>query len=796
MGREPGGSSDYDKYRSLALAVRERLMRDRLATERRLLARDPKSVHYLSLEFLMGRTLQNAILNLDIGEEARAVMGEMGKVLEDAYEEEHDAGLGNGGLGRLAACFLDSLATLAIPACGYGIRYEYGIFNQVIEGGRQVERPDYWLFRGNPWETARPEEIVRVRFHGRTRHEVDAGGRRRVAWLDTDDVLAMPYETLVPGFRNGVANPLILWSAEATEEFDLGCFNDGDYARAVEQKQWSETISKVLYPRDETGPGKELRLKQQYFFVSASLQRILRGFELRHRDLRELPDKVAIHLNDTHPAVAIPELMRILVDEHEMGWDEAWGVTTRTFAYTNHTLMPEALEKWGVPLFGNLLPRHLEVVYEINRRFLDEVEARYPGDGARKERMSLIDEGGARSVRMANLAIVGGHSVNGVAALHSDLLKRHTFRDFHEMWPERFSNKTNGVTQRRWLLQANPALARLITESIGPGWVRDLDELAELEPLADDAAFGETWASLKHGNKAVLAASLRDDLGVKVDPSSLFDVQVKRIHEYKRQLLNILQVAARYLALRDSASPGGVPRTVLIGGKAAPGYRMAKLIIELAHGVGRQINADPHTAALLKLVFLPNYRVSLAERIFPASDLSEQISTAGTEASGTGNMKFALNGALTIGTLDGANIEIRDAVGPDNIFIFGLTEEEVARRKAEGYAPRDVYRSNPDLKRVLDAVAQGAFSPDDPGRFRPLVDSLLDGGDPYMVLADFASYLRAQEEVDACHADPRTWTVRSIRNVAAMGFFSSDRTVTEYATRIWNTPPAVDPPLR
>jgi starch phosphorylase len=580
MGRESGAASDYDRYRSLALAVRERLMRDRIATEQRLLARNAKSVHYLSLEFLMGRTLQNAILNLDVEGEAREVMSEMGKVLEDAYEEEHDAGLGNGGLGRLAACFLDSLATLGIPACGYGIRYEYGIFNQVIEGGRQVERPDYWLFRGNPWETARPEEIVRVRFHGRTRHDVDPRGRRRVAWVDTDDVLAMPFETLVPGYRNGVANPLILWSAEATEEFNLEYFNDGDYVRAVEQKQWSETISKVLYPRDESGPGKELRLKQQYFFVSASLQRILRELLSRHQDLRQLPDRAAIHLNDTHPAVAVPELMRILVDEHEMPWDEAWDVTTRTFAYTNHTLMPEALERWGVSLFGDLLPRHLEIVYEINRRFLDDVESRYPGDGARRSRMSLIDEGGGRSVRMANLAIVGGHSVNGVAALHTDLLKRHTFRDFHEMWPERFSNKTNGVTQRRWLLQANPALARLITESIGPGWVTDLDELAGLAPLADDAGFRETWAELKHGNKSVLAASLRDDLGVEVDPSSLFDVQVKRIHEYKRQLLNVLRVAARYLSLRDSDVPVGVPRTVLLGGKAAPGYRMAKLIIE------------------------------------------------------------------------------------------------------------------------------------------------------------------------------------------------------------------------
>ena len=790
VGREPGTASAYDNYQGLALAVRERLMRDWLATEKRWDERDAKRVHYLSLEYLMGRTLQNIVLNLGIEGEAREAMRDAGAVLEDVYEEEHDAGLGNGGLGRLAACFLDSMATLGLPACGYGIRYEYGIFNQAIEDGRQVERPDAWLYRGNPWETARPEDAVRVRFYGRTEATQDEAGRLRVRWLDTDDVLAVPYETLVPGYRNGVTCPLVLWSAASTEEFNLDYFNTGDYVRAVEQKSRTETISRILYPRDDTGAGKELRLKQQYFFVAASLQRILRAFTARHSDLRALPDHAAIHLNDTHPAVAIPELLRLLVDEQSLPWETAWEITTRTFGYTNHTLMPEALERWRVDLFGRLLPRHLEIVYEINRRFLDEVAVRFPDDGDRRRRMSLVEEEGGKSLRMANLAIVGGHSVNGVAALHSRLLERHTFRDFHEMWPERFSNKTNGVTQRRWLLQANPALARLLTESIGTGWITDADELRRLEPFALDSAFGETWAALKHGNKAVLAAFVRDELGVAVDPSSLFDVQVKRIHEYKRQLLNVLRVAHAYLRLRDDASPSGTPRTVLLGGKAAPGYAMAKRIIHLAGDVARRVNGDARTAPLLRLVFLPNYRVSSAERVFPASDLSEQISTAGLEASGTGNMKFALNGALTIGTLDGANIEIADAVGEDNIFIFGLTEPEVQERKARGYAPRELYETDEEIRRALDAVASGEFSPEEPGRHRPIVSALLDGGDPYMVLADFRAYLDAQARVDAAYGDTAAWTRKSILNVARTGFFSSDRTVGEYAREIWGVAPA------
>ncbi len=788
LGKEPSNASAYDKYQGLALAVRSRLMEDWLRTEKRIRESGAKRVHYLSLEFLMGRALQNAVLNLDIEEPSRGMMREMGMILEQIYEEEHDAGLGNGGLGRLAACFLDSLATLGIPACGHGIRYEYGIFNQSIQDGRQVEQPDYWLFRGNPWETPRPEGIRRIRFYGRTRVSIDAEGRYRVEWIDTDDVLALPHETLVPGYRNGVANPLILWSAKSDQEFNFEYFNHGDYIRAVEQRNSDETISKVLYPNDSTSVGKELRLKQQYFFVSASLQQILDDFLQQHGDLALLPDKVAIHLNDTHPSIAIAELMRLLVDEHGLGWETAWGLATRTFAYTNHTLMPEALEQWEVGLFGWLLPRHLEIIYEINRRFIEEVAERFPGDTDRLRRMSLIAEDGPKRIRMAHLAVVGSHSVNGVAALHTDLLKRHLFRDFAEMWPARFNNKTNGVTQRRWVHQANPALSRLLTEAIGDRWLTDLDDLQRIEKHADDASFRETWLALKYGNKAVLATYIRQILGVEVDPQSLFDVQVKRIHEYKRQLLNILRVVAVYLRIKDSPGRDWVPRTVLLGGKAAPGYFMAKLVIKLCHDVARIVNADASLGGRLKLVFLPNYGVSLAERIFPASDLSEQISTAGMEASGTGNMKFALNGALTIGTLDGANVEIRDAVGPGNIFIFGLTEGQVATAKASGYDPRQIYSVDAEIRRVVDLLASGFFSPEEPHRFRPIVDGLL-GGDPYMVLADFADYLAAQERAATLYRHRDSWAVASIRNVAKMGFFSSDRTIRQYADEIWGVRP-------
>ncbi len=790
LGTEPDNASAYDKYQALALAARSRLMADWLATEAKIRAKDAKRVNYLSLEFLTGRALQNAVLNLDIEGESRQVLRQLGMVLEDIYELEHDAGLGNGGLGRLAACFLDSLATLGIPGCGYGIRYEYGIFNQLIEDGRQVEQPDYWLFRGNPWETPRPEQICRVRFYGRVEHRIDHQGRLRSQWLGTEDVLALPYEILIPGFRNHQATALILWSARATDEFNLEYFNDGDYVRAVEAKNTSETISKVLYPKDHSHAGRELRLKQQYFFVSASLQRILNEFFQQHDNLEFLPDQTAIHLNDTHPAVAIPELMRILLDVYGLNWESSWDICRRTFSYTNHTILPEALETWPVDLFGQLLPRHLEIIYEINYRLLQEIATLQPGDMDLLRRLSLIEEEGGKKVRMANLAVVGSHSVNGVAALHSQLLKEQLFRDFHRLWPERFNNKTNGVTQRRWLYQANPALARLLCETIGESWITNLEHLRQLEARAEEQGFRDAWSALKQANKAVLADLIERRLGLAIDPQAMFDVQVKRIHEYKRQLLNILRVIALYLRLQDNPGDTSVPRVVILGGKAAPGYFMAKLIIQLAHDVGRVINRDPRTSSRLQLVFLPNYGVSLAERIFPASDLSEQISTAGMEASGTGNMKFALNGALTIGTLDGANIEIRDAVGEDNIFIFGLTEAEVRAWKEKGYSPMAIYQQNQELRRVLDLVGSGFFSAGEPERYRPLLDQLL-GTDHFMVLADFAAYLAAQERVDACYRDTEAWTRRSILNVARIGFFSSDRTIRQYAEEIWHTPPLI-----
>ena len=789
LGCEPDQAQAYDKYHSLALAVRRSLMDDWLRTEQRYRDQGAKRVNYLSLEFLAGRALQNAVLNLDLEDEAREAIRGLGQVLEDVYEQEHDAGLGNGGLGRLAACFLDSLATQGYPACGYGIRYEYGMFRQEIRDGNQVERPDNWLFLGNPWETPRPQEIYQIGFGGHTAYQEDAAGHLRVTWFPDDTVSALPYEMLIPGFRNGVANPLVLWSAVASDCFNLSYFNHGDYLRAVEEKALDETISKVLYPDDNTAAGKELRLKQQYFFVSASLQRILARFLTDCGDLRQLPAREAIHLNDTHPVVAIPELMRLLMDEHGLGWDLAWEITTRTCAYTNHTLMPEALERWDAGLFGRLLPRHLEIIGEINRRFLDQVLAHWPEDWDRVRRLSIFEEGDGKRIRMANLALVGTHAVNGVAQLHTELLKRDLFPDFHALWPEKIVNITNGVTQRRWLYQANPALARFITEAIGPTWITDLEQLDRLVPLAEDAAFRGTWWTLKRLNAEVLGQRIADLVGVEVDPQSLFDVQVKRMHEYKRQLLNVLRVLAAYLRIKDQPNADWTPRTVIIAGKAAPGYATAKAIIKLANDVSGFINADPATQGLLKLVFLPNYGVSLAERIFPASDLSEQISTAGTEASGTGNMKFALNGALTIGTMDGANIEICEAVGRDNIFVFGLTEPEATRLKTSGYDPRACYAADPLLRRVIDLVRDGGVSPEEPGRFTGLMDGLL-AHDPYLVLADFGAYLAAQDAVDRCFRNEQDWARKSILNVARIGRFSSDRSVADYASAIWGIAPA------
>ena len=789
LGREVKTATFYEKYQSLAIAIRTQLMDRWLDTQKRYDAMSAKRVYYLSLEFLMGWALQNAVLNLDMEPGAREAIHGLGMVLEDVYEQEFDAGLGNGGLGRLAACFLDSMATLSMPAKGYGIRYEYGIFNQEIEEGQQVEKPDHWLFSGNPWETPRLGNLQTVRFYGRTVSRTDEDGNYRVTWVDTEDVLAVPYETPVPGYHNDTVNLLTLWAVKAGERFNLDYFNDGDYLKAVEQQEADETISKVLYPDDRTTVGKALRLKQQYFFASASLQEIIQEFLATHEDFLLLPSKVAIQLNDTHPSIAIPELMRLLVDIHRLPWETAWDITTKTFAYTNHTLLPEALEVWDVELLGHLLPRHLEILYEINHRFLEMIKGAHPGDVDLRRRLSIFEEGAGKRVRMAHLAVIGSHSVNGVAALHTRLLKESLLSDFNGLWPEKFNNKTNGITQRRWLKQANPALSRLITDTIGDTWVTDLTAMEALVPHAEDESFLEAWQSVKDVNKLVLADLIRRDVGISVDPAGMFDVQVKRIHEYKRQLLNILGVAARYFRIKDHPEEDFVPRTVFLGGKAAPGYFMAKLIIRLANDVASVINNDPRTAEILKLVFLPNYRVSLTERVFPASDLSEQISTAGTEASGTGNMKFALNGALTIGTLDGANIEIKDAVGEENIFIFGLNAQEVAERKRAGYNPWEPYGQNYEMRRMLDRIGSGFFSSGDRDRYRPIIDALLKDGDAYMVLADFHDYMACQEKVDECYGTPLSWTRKSILNVAHMGYFSSDRTIQEYARDIWNVTP-------
>jgi starch phosphorylase len=782
LARDGASATERDVYVSTALVVRDRLAERWAATNSRYQHRDLKRVYYLSLEFLIGRTLGNALLNLGLEGATAEALEELGYKLEDLREREPDAGLGNGGLGRLAACYLDSMATLELPGTGYGIRYEHGIFRQgVDEAGRQVEKPDNWLHDFNPWEIARPDRTYRVKFYGRVEGRPDAGGRVHYDWVEASEVLAMAYDTPVPGYCNNTVNTLRLWAAKATEEFDLDDFIRGDYVRAVESKTQTETISKVLYPPDDTGQGKELRLKQQYFFVSATLQDIIRRYLTERRTFADFPDKVQIQLNDTHPAVAIPELMRLLMDEHEMEWDQAFDIARKTFAYTNHTVLPEALEAWGIDLFSRLLPRHLELIREIDRRFRARVQEKFPGDAAREERMAIL---GGGQVRMAHLAIVGSHTTNGVAALHTEILKDRIFRDFHELWPDRLTSVTNGVTQRRWMLKANPGLSGLITEGIGPEWITNLERLADLEPLADDAEFRERWRRVKVENRRRLAALVRAEAGVQVDPRSMMDVHVKRMHEYKRQLLNALRCVDAYLELREAPETEVAQRAVLFGGKAAPTYWTAKLIIQLIGRIARQVNGDPLAGRQLRVAFIPDYRVSMAEYIFPGSDLSEQTSTAGFEASGTGNMKFALNGALTIGTLDGANVEIVEHVGRENAFIFGLTADEVEARKASGYAPRQVYEGSPRLRRVLDFVASGALSPEDPGLFRPLVDGLLHH-DPYMVLADFDAYVVAQAQVDEAWRDVDGWTRKAILNVARCGWFSSDRSVQEYADRIW-----------
>lgn len=783
----PSQATTTEIMHAVAQVAREHLSQRWVAGDSADRAAKARRVYYLSMEFLIGRTLSNALAALDLKGEMGKAAAAHASTLEDLAATEPDAALGNGGLGRLAACFLDSMATQELPSFGYGIRYEFGMFKQGIQGGRQVEGPDPWVEDGTPWEFPRFGVHYPVRFGGWVEPATDPS--MVPTWRHAGEVNAKAYDMVIPGHGTERVSTLRLWKAVAPAQIDLHAFNTGDYARAAEFKNQYENISWVLYPNDSTPAGRELRLRQEYFFTSASIQDILARHFAEHGSLTNLSDKVAIHLNDTHPAIGVAELMRLLVDEHGFGWMTAWAMTKRVFSYTNHTLMPEALETWPVSLMQHVLPRHLEIIFRINAEFLAEAAAHRPGDNDFLRRLSLIDESGERRVRMAHLSIVGSHKVNGVSALHSNLLVQTIFADFASLWPGRFTNMTNGVTPRRWLAQANPSLSSLIDSTIGSGWRLDLTQLARLKPHAEREDFRQAFMAVKHANKARLAAHILATTGVEVDPASLFDVQVKRIHEYKRQLLNVLQVVARYQAMLAAPQADWVPRTVIFAGKAASSYVSAKNIIRLIHDIGQVINNDARLNGKLKLVFVPNYGVSVAEIIMPGADLSEQISTAGTEASGTGNMKLALNGALTIGTDDGANIEIREQVGDDNIFIFGLKTPEVAAAKQAGYQPLRIYESHAQIKAVLDAIAGGQFSPDEPGRYRALVDSLLWGGDHYMLLADFDSYLATQAQVDALYRDRAAWARKAIANVAGMGFFSSDRTIAEYAREVWGIRP-------
>jgi starch phosphorylase len=789
LGCDMHSKYPYHLYEALALSLRDRLMVMWKNTHYSYRQHDCKRAYYLSMEFLMGRTLGNAMLNLGVQQTVRDALTELGVSMEEMIELEHDAGLGNGGLGRLAACFLDSCATLQYPVMGYGIRYEYGIFRQSIKNGEQVEEPERWLIRGNPWELERPEFTETVKFGGRTICSETRTGRLAYRWVDTNDVLAVPYDTPVPGYRNGTVNTLRLWRAQAKEVFDLGQFNAGDYAGSVLEKTAAENISMLLYPNDITEMGKELRLRQQYFLVSATLQDVLRRWKSMHGDdLTEFADKSCFQLNDTHPSIAVAELMRLLIDENDMEWDAAWEITTKCVAYTNHTLLPEALERWPVRMFERLLPRLLEIIYEINAIFIAEIGRHWPGDWQRIRRMSVIEEGGEKHVRMAHLAIVGSYSVNGVADLHSRLLREDLFRDFYDIWPKKFNNKTNGVTPRRWIAWANPSLADLITETIGEGWVTDLDQLARLVPQAESKSFRARWQKVKQGNKKRLAELIAHECGVDFDTRAMFDVQVKRIHEYKRQLLNVLHVVHLYDRIKRADTANWTPRCVLFGGKAAPGYWLAKRIIKLINNVALAINGDPEVGNQLRVAFLPNYRVSVMEIIAPASDLSEQISTAGKEASGTGNMKLMMNGAVTIGTYDGANIEIQDAVGADNFFLFGLKAEEVAALRGN-YHPDAIIAADEDLTRVMHMLESGHFSQFEPGFFEAVVRSIRDPNDPWLTAADFRSYVDAQQRVAAAYQDDLRWTRMSILNTAMSGVFSTDRTIREYNREIWHLDP-------
>ncbi|HJL17386.1 MAG TPA: glycogen/starch/alpha-glucan phosphorylase [Sandaracinaceae bacterium LLY-WYZ-13_1] len=786
--RDQHSSTERDLFHAVAHAARARMADRWHRTRQRQWEAGHKRVYYLSMEYLPGRLLRDALYNLGILEETRAAVAGLGQDLDALFEEEHDPALGNGGLGRLASCFMDSMATLGIAGIGYGIRYDYGIFRQAIEDGEQREYPDTWLSYGTPWEVPRPDLRFTVRYNGRVEPKTDTTGRTRFAWMDTDDVFAVAHDIPVPGYRNGVVNTLRLWKAVPVQEFDLDAFNAGEHDASAVQRGFAENISRILYPNDAGPPGKELRLRQEYFFVSASLQDAVRRHLARHDSLDDLPDRAVFQLNDTHPALSIAEMMRILIDEHRMDWDRAWAITKRSFAYTNHTLLPEALETWPLHLLDKLLPRQLDLIREIDKRLRDDVRRSHPDDPAREETMAIVESRPQGHVRMANLSIVGSFSVNGVSALHSRLLREHMFPEMDAFFPGRFRNKTNGVTPRRWVQQCNPGLSALLDEILGDDrWVTDLNELRVLEDQVSDAAFRDRWRAIQRENKASLARHLEALHGVRLDPDSIFDIQIKRIHEYKRQLLNLLHVVARYQAIKDGEVPE-VPRTVIFGGKAASGYDRAKEIIHLINSVARVVNADPDVHKHLKVFFVPNYRVSMAERLIPAADLSEQISCAGQEASGTGNMKFAMNGALTIGTLDGANVEIREAVGDDNIFIFGLTTEQVRRSLADGYQPRAIYESNEALRRVLDAIGDGAFSPDEPARFAGVVHALLADGERYCHLADFEPYLEAQREVERVYLERDEWTRRSILNSARMGRFSSDETIRDYARDIWGVP--------
>jgi starch phosphorylase len=788
LGRIPRAATRNDLYTALALTVRDRVLKQGVRTLETFAQQNARVVSYLSAEFLPGPHLANNMLNLGIMDQTRQAMNELGVNLDDLFEQEEEPGLGNGGLGRLASCYMDSLASLEIPATGYGIRYEFGIFDQAIRDGWQVEITDKWLRFGNPWEIVRPELVFDVPFGGRTESWTDAEGRYRVKWIPKTVVKGIAYDTPILGFRVGTCNRLRLWKAEAVESFDFDAFNHGDYYSAVEDKMFSENITKVLYPNDEHCAGKELRLQQQFFFVTCSLQDMIRVHLALDRPLDKFHEHWAVQLNDTHPAVTIAELMRLLLDEHLMDWDTAWEVTSKTCAYTNHTLLPEALETWPLELFGRLLPRHLQIIYAINHRFMEQIKARFPEDKQKWARMSLIDEAGGRSLRMANLATVGSHHVNGVAALHSDLLRRSVMRDFADLWPEKFCNVTNGVTPRRFVAVANPSFAELLTQHVGQGWLCDLERLRKLEGLADNAAFQQEWRNVKTTAKQRLTDLIEQRAGVRVSPDSLFDIQAKRIHEYKRQHLNVLHILALYLKLRRSHELDFPARTFIFGGKAAPGYALAKLIIRLITAVADRVNSDPLVNDRLKVVFYPDFNVKNAEPIYPAADLSEQISLAGKEASGTGNMKFSLNGALTIGTLDGANVEIREEVGAENFFLFGLTTEQVLEHKSRGYRPRRVVEQNPVLKEVIDYIGSGDLVSGDKTLFKPLVDNLLYD-DPFLVLADFQSYLECQERVTALWQDPRAWTRKSILNVARMGKFSSDRSIRDYCQHVWQVEP-------